>query len=62
MPTELAEAAGAILADFNSPEARREEARGEWVVVYDGKKLLPGNHFMVVVDDATGQARLVPGA
>ena len=59
---EAAEAAGAILADFNGPKARREEGRGEWVVFYQGKKLLVGNHFMVVVDDGTGQVRLVPGA
>ena len=54
-----AEADGWDLAAFGAPVA----ARGDdgWRVRFEGVDPSPGNHFVVAVDDATGEVVLWPG-
>jgi hypothetical protein len=47
------------LDQYQEPTA--ELADGTWTVRFEGRKRAPGNHFLVQVDDATGEAELWPG-
>jgi hypothetical protein len=59
---EAAVKAGFRLADFKDPEVHSSAARGAtWTVFYEGKVPVPGNHFLVWVDDRTGDAQVMPG-
>lgn len=55
----LAEAQGRDLDAYEPPTAERQGA--SWHVRFAGRVPAPGNHFVVVVDDASGQAELFPG-
>ncbi len=54
---------GYRLADYKDPQAHYEFTRKDktWSVFYDCKVPMPGHHFLVSVDDRTGEARVVPG-
>lgn len=47
------------LDDFKAPTAELKDLG--WLVRFEGRKPLPGNHFVVQIDDATGEATLWPG-
>ncbi len=54
---------GYRLSRYEAPHARYEFTRKDksWTIFYDGKVPKPGNHFLVWVDDRTGEARVMPG-
>jgi hypothetical protein len=54
---------GSDLSRYEEPKAHFDftDDMGLWLVLFDGKVARPGNHLMVVVDDQTGKARVVPG-
>ena len=58
-----AKAAGFKLSNFQKPNVRYErvEKNGTWSVLYDGKEVRLGNHFDVIVEDATKRATVLPG-
>lgn len=56
---DLARADGRDPDAYEEPTVDREDER--WIVFFQGRSLAPGNHFMVVVDAATGTGRLVAG-
>jgi hypothetical protein len=60
---QAAEAEGRRLADYKEPEAHYEftEKDKSWSVFFDGKVPMPGNHFLVYVDDQTQKTKLMPG-
>ena len=47
------------LDQYEEPTA--ELASGTWTIRFEGRKRAPGNHFVVQVDDGTGDAVLWPG-
>ena len=51
------------LADFIGPTVfhRCNEQRCYWGFFYNGVESVPGNHFMIVVDDPTGTVEWVGG-
>jgi hypothetical protein len=55
--------AGYKLTDYKAPEARYEFTKKDktWSVFFDGKAPMPGNHFLVCVDDKTGKTQVMPG-
>jgi hypothetical protein len=54
---------GSDLSTYEEPTAHFDftDDMGLWIVLFDGKVARPGNHLMVVVDDQTGKASVVPG-
>jgi hypothetical protein len=57
-----AKAAGFKLSDFQKPNVReRVEKNGTWSVFYNGKEVRLGNHFDVIVEEATKRATVRPG-
>ena len=54
---------GYRLADYGPPKAHYEYVHkdGSWSVFYEGKRRLPGNHFIVVIQDKTQKVELMPG-
>lgn len=57
---EALTAAGAKPDDFRVPVARRDQ--DEWVIWYEGRKQLVGNFLFAIIDDRSGDVRLVAGA
>jgi hypothetical protein len=55
--------AGYNLADYKEPDVHFEftDKDQTWSVFYEGRVALPGNHFLVVVDDKTATTRVAPG-
>jgi hypothetical protein len=55
---------GLNLDDFHPPEAHYELLQHDrmWFVSFDGRIAKPGNHFGVLIDDRTGEAKLQGGA
>lgn len=51
--------AGGDPADYDEPSVELDE--GEWVALYQGQSGAPGDHVMVVIDDASGEGRVVWG-
>ena len=52
------------LSDYSAPVFRYSHDKDEgyvWAFIYDGKVPMPGNHFLVVVNDRTQRAAFVPG-
>jgi hypothetical protein len=47
------------LDDYDEPTANL--ASGTWTVRFEGRKRAPGNHFIVQVDDSSGDVVLWPG-
>ena len=47
------------LAQYQAPTAELKNAT--WYVRFEGIKRAPGNHFIVEVNDQTGEATLWPG-
>ncbi len=60
---KAAATAGFRLADYREPDVRRgaDGARPTWTVFYEGNVPLPGNHFLVLVDDSTGSTQVMQG-
>jgi hypothetical protein len=60
---EAAERRGVRLRDYKEPEAHYELTRKDksWIVFFDGRVAMPGNHFSVSVDDQTGETRFFGG-
>ncbi|WP_269633644.1 hypothetical protein [Pelomonas sp. BJYL3] len=56
-----ARAEGWDLRKYAGPELCYSARDAKWTVFYDGLDPLPGNHFMVLVDERTKASRLVPG-
>jgi hypothetical protein len=53
---------GMKLDDYKKPEfSYRATKEKTWSVFFDGRVPMHGNHFMVVVDDQTGEAHYVGG-
>ncbi|MDA8099259.1 MAG: hypothetical protein M0042_06505 [Nitrospiraceae bacterium] len=54
---------GFDLSQYEKPRADYEILKKDktWTVSYEGKKKLPGNHFLVWVNDQTGECKLMPG-
>lgn len=60
---QTAERQGVDLGRYNEPEAHYEFTRKDrsWVVFFEGRVAMPGNHFSVSVDDRTGEAQFHGG-
>jgi hypothetical protein len=60
---QAAEVAGYHLTDYKEPQVHFEftDKNHTWTVFYDGKVLVPGNHFLVLVNDRTKTARVMAG-
>ena len=58
-----AEREGKNLANYKDPEAHFEfiEKDQSWSILFDGKVPIPGNHFLVEVDDQTESTRVMMG-
>jgi hypothetical protein len=56
---DLARAREWDLAQFEEPKAELKDTT--WYVRFEGRKRAPGNHFVVQVDDTSGEAVLWPG-
>ena len=56
---DAAQADGRDPEAYEQPTVDRED--GRWIVFFQGRSLAPGDHFMVVVDEASGSGRLVAG-
>ena len=39
----------------------RDFVDGEWQVAFSGKGRAPGNHFLVIINDDTGDVTIFPG-
>jgi len=50
---------GRNLEDFDEPSAVFVD--GEWQVAFSGKVRAPGNHFLVIINDDTGDVIIFPG-
>lgn len=65
--TRIAEAAaeesGVELADYRPPTVAPSDDEGKrhWILLYEGKIPVPGNHFAAIVDDEFGTAEIIPG-
>ena len=60
---KAAEKEGARLSEFKKPVAHYEFTVKDrtWVVFFDGRIPMPGNHFTVYVDDRTKETRFIGG-
>lgn len=56
---EAARREGRKLEGYDEPSA--DFAGGEWQIAFSGKIRAPGNHFLVIVNDDTGEAVVIPG-
>lgn len=56
-----AERRGVDLARYKEPVARYMPDDQVWSVRFHGWEPILGNHFRVLVEDGTGEARLIPG-
>lgn len=56
---EAARREGRILERYDKPSA--DFVGGEWQVAFSGKIRAPGNHFLVIINDDTGDAVIIPG-
>jgi len=56
--TDVAEKRGIDLAEFYSPVARftMTGQSGTWFVFFEGRALIVGNHFGVMISDESGEA------
>ena len=60
---QAAEREGRNLANYKDPVAHFEfiEKDRSWSILFDGKIPMPGNHFLVEVDDLTESTRVMMG-
>lgn len=56
---EAAVSSGYVLAEYEEPRVEYEHPR--WTVLYEGRVATPGNHFLVWVDDETGEPQVMAG-
>jgi hypothetical protein len=50
---------GRDLEDYDEPSA--DFVGGEWQVAFSGKVRAPGNHFLAIINDDTGDVTIIPG-
>ena len=50
---------GRDLENYDEPSA--DFVAGEWQVAFSGKVRAPGNHFLVMINDETGEVTLIAG-
>jgi hypothetical protein len=50
---------GRDLENYDVPSA--DFVDGEWQVAFSGKLRAPGNHFLVIINDDTGDVTIFPG-
>jgi hypothetical protein len=50
---------GRNLENYDEPSV--EFVGGEWQVAFSGKVREPGNHFLVIINDDTGDFTIIPG-
>lgn len=53
---------GISLETYNPPNASYNAAEGTWLISFEGKVAMPGNHFSVEIEDKTRKTRLWRGA
>lgn len=41
--------------------ASYDSSKGKWLLLYNGTIPIPGNHFMISINDITGEILLIPG-
>jgi hypothetical protein len=60
---QAAETAGYHLTNYNEPQVHIEftDKVHTWTVFYDSKVPMPGNHFLVWVDDRTKATHIIAG-
>lgn len=58
---EVAKKNGQDLRTYAPAKAYYRPTQRQWIVIFDGKESIPGNHFSVVVDDITGNIQYFPG-
>ena len=46
---------------FFVQNARYDSSEQIWLLLFNGNIPRPGNHFMISIDDASGELRLIPG-
>ncbi len=61
--TQYAADNGISLDAYDEPRVSGDVFEGErfWAVLYDGKTRMPGNHFMLLINDDTRAIEYVPG-
>ena len=52
---------GIGLERYHSPNASYNAAEGTWLIHFEGKVAMPGNHSSVEINDKTGKTRLWRG-
>lgn len=50
---------GRDLENYDEPSA--EFVGGDWQIAFSGKVRAPGNHFLVIVNDDTGDVTIIAG-
>jgi len=58
---QAAQRQGVQLHDFKEPKAQFTSKDHSWWLLFDGQVPMPGNHFVVSIDDPTGNTRFFPG-
>jgi len=54
---------GYDLEEYETPRAEYEFTANDqtWSVFYEGKEKVPGNHFLIIINDRTGNCQLMRG-
>jgi hypothetical protein len=52
---------GISLDQYEKPETHYSEMNKSWAVFFEGKEKAPGNQFLVIVNDETGETEIVRG-
>ena len=56
-----AKRSGYDLSKYETPKASFRQEDRTWNIHYEGEKNVPGNHFVVWVDDLTGECKIHRG-
>lgn len=61
--TNFCERDGINLSAYDTPRIVCDSLDGSrfWCLLYDGVAQIPGNHFMLLLNDETGEVEFVPG-
>lgn len=51
------------LSEYGEPRVSSDVFEGDrfWAVLYDGKSRIPGDHFMLLINDTTKAIEYIPG-
>ncbi len=60
---QAAKKSGYQLEDFKEPKVTKDrmQRKLKWTLYYEGKIAVPGGHFIVIIDDTTKKAEVLPG-